>query len=607
MDVFDSPEALAINRARMLHLESLKLTLAGKSVLDVGCGVGNLTRFFLERNCRVTCIDGRPENIETLKRRLPGVPAYVARVDTDPLVRLGRFDVVFCYGLLYHLENPVDGLRNLASVCDEFLLLETVVSDHELPVVRLLDEPGDTANQALGGLGCRPTPSFVAMALTRAGFGFVYVPVTPPSHPDFQFDWLNNLDCARDNHLLRCVFVASRRELENPQLQLLLSAPSGRKYPSSFLPPAVSPGRRIWLDVGAHLGEKSFGAAEKDPNLRVYAFEPNLCIGAQRMGQLPNFVVLPLAIAEQDGSAEFYVNAFNAASSLLPFVPEGLDRWIGKEQLRIERTISVPTIRLDTFMDRAGIQRVEFLKIDAQGADLAVVKSCGKRLRDIDRIQLEVQITPVPLYRNAAPRHEVVQYLESAGFELQSSEVQSQGQEENLVFVQWLNHQALAESRDLSFRAPAPSPRERRSPEWRALSGESALFDLRGYRVCNNSRVSGSGPVSVLTRPEQLSYALVFPIREKARRMIAPMTEIMVRMEAVVETGKIGIGIVSSDLSTYLLPEIQYDASQRTVDCEIVISHLPPDSALVVRNTAGDRVVSKAVIRSLATFVVRRD
>jgi len=40
--VFDAPEALAINGARMSHLESLGLPLAGKRVLDAGCGVGHL-------------------------------------------------------------------------------------------------------------------------------------------------------------------------------------------------------------------------------------------------------------------------------------------------------------------------------------------------------------------------------------------------------------------------------------------------------------------------------------------------------------------------------------------------------------------------------------
>jgi FkbM family methyltransferase len=899
--VFDTPESLEINRALMQHLDSLELPLAGASVLEVGYGVGQAAPFFLERNCKVMCVDGRMENIEALKRRLPGVIAHVARVDADPLARFGRFDIVFCYGLLHHLEDPIAGLRNLASVCDGFLLLETVVSDYELPILRLVDEPANAANQALGGLGCRPTPAFVAMALTRAGFDFVYAPLTPPRHPDFQFDWIDNLDSSRNDHLLRCIFVASRQELKSSHLQLVLSAPSGQNTPAYFLPPAGAHVDRIWLDVGAHLGEKSFSAAEQDSSLRVYAFEPNLRIGAQRMGRLPNFVVLPLAVAEQDGSAEFHVNKCDAASSLLPFVPEGLDRWIGKEQLCVEQTITVPTIRLDTFLDQSGIQFVEFLKIDAQGADLAVVKSCGDRLRDIDRIELEVQVTPVPLYRDAASRQEVLKYLEDAGFELETSEFQSQGQEENLVFVRASNRDpsiVLAEARDLSFLRPlqlrprwhfgadwdnpdplfrrrrglwsycnrrqielplefvwymglnltlylgndisralfvggaidpnefvflerllrpgmvvvdaganeglytlfaaqrvgdsgmvlaiepssreldrlerniernslrnvtvypvalgeaggaadmriaagehsgqntlgdfaypdigllreehvpvctldfliaesriarldllkidvegsetrllrgaadsmrkfrpvllvevsdealrkqssggeellqlirsfgyllylfdagtglprfahpgesganmiavpeemplptawcAPgSPQECRSQKLQALSGESALFGLDKYRVHNASHVSGSGPVSVLTPPERWAYAVGFPIREEARREVPPLRGVMVRMDVVVEAGKIGIGIVSGDLSTYLVAEVQYGSSQDDVICELMTFYLPANSILMVRNT-GSHQPSKVIIRSIETFIVGQE
>jgi FkbM family methyltransferase len=849
----------------------------------------------------VTCVDGGADNLGEVKRRLPEVAAYLVRVDADPLTRLGRFDVVCCYGLLHHLEDPVAGLRNMSSVCDDLLLLETVVTDHELPVVRLADEPGSTVNQAMGGLGCRPTPGFVAMALTRAGFDFVYAPANPPAHPDFQFKWLNDLEWTRNNRLLRCIFVASRRKIENPKLRLILQAPSGRKNPSYFLRPAASTVSRIWLDVGAHLGEKSFAAAEQDPALRVFAFEPNLRLGAQRMGQLANYVALPMAVAEHDGSGELHINVCDAASSLLPLVPEGLDQWIGNEQLRVEQTINVPTIRLDTFLDQAGIHHVDFLKIDARGADLAVVRSCGRRLRDIDRIELAVQVTPTPLYRNAGSKNEVVRYLEDAGFDLEASELQSHGQEEHLVFLKSFDGDLsalLAEARDLSFLAPLrprpgwdfgtdwdnpdplfrrrrriwnycnrrgldlpieftwhfgltptlylgndvsralfiggaidpnefaflerflrpgmvmvdaganeglytmfaarrvgsdgmvlafePSARELKRLElnidrnslrnvtvhpvalghaegaatlriatsdhagqntlgefaypgigllheesapvrtldavlaetcvprldllkmdvegsetlliqgaadairqyrpvlllevsdealrnqsssseellrlvqsfgyllylfdsvtglpklarpgeysvnmiavpaekplpldWCAagseggtnslklepLSGQQALFDIREFKVHNNSEVSGNGPISVATQPQQWSYAVGFPIREKARSMIAPPTEVLVRIEAIVERGKIGFGLVNADLSSYLTPERQYEACGDTVVCELAISYFPAHSTLIVRNTAEGRVISKAVIRSIKTFLVSR-
>lgn len=231
-------------------------------------------------------------------------------------------------------------------------------------------------------------------------------------------------------------------EARNPRVAEAASEP-----PAGFVPlDQVAPAHRarkpsaitedeVWLDVGAHLGEKTFSTAEENPRVRVYAFEPNLRAASKLMGCLPNYVVLPMAVAEHDGSAPFYLNRYEEVSSLLPFDPEGLSQWKGRDDFQPEATLTVPTIRLDTFLNQAGISKVAFLKIDAQGGDLAVIRSAGERLRDIRRIALEVQITPIPLYRNASGKEEVVRTLTDAGFDLVSSEQQSGGQEENLTFV----------------------------------------------------------------------------------------------------------------------------------------------------------------------------
>src|SRR5581483_6743421 len=215
-DVFDSPEALAINEARMSHVSALGVPLAGKRVLDVGCGVGHLAVYLAKLRCIVTCVDGREENIALLRQRHPEFEARVADAERDPLGASGRFDVVFSYGLLYHLENPMAALRNMASACDEMLLLETIVCDHTAPLLRMEDEYL-AANEALTTTGCRPTPAYVALALNRCGFAHVYTPTVPPDHEDFRFAWLNNLESARDGHPLRAVFVASRTRLDNPR------------------------------------------------------------------------------------------------------------------------------------------------------------------------------------------------------------------------------------------------------------------------------------------------------------------------------------------------------------------------------------------------------
>jgi SAM-dependent methyltransferase len=219
---FDTVPAVEINRARLAHLAGLGLPLDGRSVLDVGGGPGHLAMFFVERGCDVISTDGRSENVRRAKQLYPGLNSRQLDVEDPEAVRaLGQFEIVFCFGLLYHLENPLLALRNLVAVTSDLLLIETMICDSTAPVV-LLDDETFSWNQGLRGLGCRPSPSWIAMALDRIGMHHVYAPTSAPDFPDYQFEWHDDLAWQRDGHPLRCTFVASRQPLEHNTLVQLI-------------------------------------------------------------------------------------------------------------------------------------------------------------------------------------------------------------------------------------------------------------------------------------------------------------------------------------------------------------------------------------------------
>jgi SAM-dependent methyltransferase len=215
--VFDDSAADVINTARMDFIRGLDLPLQGRRVLDVGAGVGHFARMYADGGAQVVAVEGRPDNVRLLRERHPDVESHVGDVQEMSLEALGRFDIVHCFGLLYHLDSPVAALRRLVRVCDGVLLLETMVCDADVPVMILADETR-SVNQALAGLGCRPSPAFVALALNRVGFRCVYGAAMPPEHPDFTFEWRRDLSVARNGRNLRCVFVASHRPISSERL-----------------------------------------------------------------------------------------------------------------------------------------------------------------------------------------------------------------------------------------------------------------------------------------------------------------------------------------------------------------------------------------------------
>lgn len=208
-DAFLSYHYQRHNQRRLEHLSSLGLKIAGSTVLEVGAGIGDHTSFFVDRGCKVVTSDGRQQNIEILRSRYPDVRALHIDLDSPPGEFNEVFDIVYCYGLLYHLKNPTRAIEFMSSCCRNMLLLETCVSFGDEALLNPNAEDRLDPTQSYTGIGSRPTRRWVCNQLKRH-FQFVYLPITQPNHEEFPIDWTPT---AAKKGLARAVFIASRQKI----------------------------------------------------------------------------------------------------------------------------------------------------------------------------------------------------------------------------------------------------------------------------------------------------------------------------------------------------------------------------------------------------------
>ncbi len=187
--VFDLPLQSEAREAKGDFLRRViapwKSDLNLRTALDLGCGVGYFSALLQDLGLQVTASDARAENIAEARSRFPGIDFHVADAEDPALADLGTFDLVLCFGLLYHLENPLRAVRNFRALTGKVLLLESMAVENEQPFFLLLDEP-EGEDQSLRSVSCYPSEGAMIKMAYRAGFPNVYRFRELPNHEDFR-------------------------------------------------------------------------------------------------------------------------------------------------------------------------------------------------------------------------------------------------------------------------------------------------------------------------------------------------------------------------------------------------------------------------------------
>jgi len=451
-------------------LKKLKSSLSVSSALDTGCGVGFFSQILADHGLSVRGFDGRAENVAEAKRRFPDLPFEVGDIQDRSILQLGRFDLVLCFGLLYHLENPFAAIRNLYALTEKCLLLESMRLPDEKLILTLREEPSQD-DQSLSDVAWYPTESSLVKMLYRAGFPFVYRIIPLPDHEDFR----ETQEHFRRRTLLLGsslpMDVAGFRLIPEPlvmndpwakqpaksrvwaqRIRRFLASPARKKYvtlatrarrifPSLPIPLRL-PFGAWWLAENSSLDQEliynGFELTEMEFTGRLLHRGMTVVDAGAHHGL---YTVLASKRVGRDGKViaiepspreclrlEKHLQLNRCSNVTLVRCAAGADP--GEEKFYVvERfrdsfnslrppaiedpfiTVQVQVRRLDDILAELQISRVDFIKLDVEGGELPVLQGALKLLNRSSRPAMLVEVQDIRTAPWGYPAREIVRFL----------------------------------------------------------------------------------------------------------------------------------------------------------------------------------------------------
>jgi FkbM family methyltransferase len=172
----------------------------------------------------------------------------------------------------------------------------------------------------------------------------------------------------------------------------------------SFLMPGM-----VVLDIGANVGAYSLFMSKRiSPGGQCHAFEANprltpYLLANKENNGLSNLILNPVAVGESRGSTSFVQDAWN----------------LGKAHVG-DREGSVELVNIDDYLMETGTQRVDFIKVDIEGYELAALRGASRTLGANTDVVLLVEVVQEHMSRYGFSVADVFRYLNGLGFQPQS-------------------------------------------------------------------------------------------------------------------------------------------------------------------------------------------
>jgi len=133
-------------------------------------------------------------------------------------------------------------------------------------------------------------------------------------------------------------------------------------------------------------------------------------------GHRRHFRFEPVGLGAERRVATLYVTKDPAGTSLYPPSPDAYEHHPALDGGRLARTTTVELTTLEQWCADEGVDRIDVLKSDAQGAELDVLLGAGRLLDGVRALELEVEFNP--LYEDVPLFGDIDRFLRDRGFVL---------------------------------------------------------------------------------------------------------------------------------------------------------------------------------------------
>ncbi|MBI5014198.1 MAG: FkbM family methyltransferase [Deltaproteobacteria bacterium] len=186
-----------------------------------------------------------------------------------------------------------------------------------------------------------------------------------------------------------------------------------------FAPMARAVGRNlVVVDVGCRWGFAEAWSA-LGPHVTIIGFDPDgkECERLRKAysGQM-NVQFVPLALGPSSGMVSLFQAADPACSSLYEPDATWTEALPGLACAKLVGKSTVNVVTMDSWAASAGIQEVDFIKLDTQGSELGVLQGAKRVITSVRALEVEVEFNPI--YRGQPLFGDVDAFLRKRGFVL---------------------------------------------------------------------------------------------------------------------------------------------------------------------------------------------